>query len=347
MTTDNSLQKDYTAPPKRNDYLIFFVLAIPILIADQLSKFWVEGSLPVGIKIYVWEPYLAWSHVHNTGGTFGTFQGQTWIFALLALVVTGGLIAFNFYHPFRSRKLRIALGMVFGGALGNLIDRFRIGHVTDFIDIDVSSIVPAWVPHNIADWYIFNIADIFIIGAIIFMLCLIVFEGEEIEPSAEQLQRQAEANRSGSGPWLHYSRSAEIKSTAFIASALAIMTTMALWAGYFVFSSTFGTLDAQQLGNQSIGFVTPSSAIYLLGGMLIVGAIAFVAYQRLAIGKEKTPDQAFMLVDEGPQSAPLPQVPTLPAPVRSAETERKILLTGATIVALILLVWQSMKTSKR
>ncbi len=251
MTIEKQPLKDYTAPPERNDYLIFFALAIPILIADQISKLWVEANLTPNVKNYVWEPFLSWSHVHNTGGTFGMFPGQTWIFAALAFVVAGGLIVFNFRHPYRSPKLRFALGMVFGGAMGNLMDRVRIGHVTDFIDIDVTSVVPAWVPHNIANWYIFNIADIFIIGAIIFMFYLIFFDPEEIEP---QIEPQVEP-----------------------------------------------TAD------------------------LVKKPLALTASTTLV----KTATTPYVL-------APLP-------PAKSAEDQRKILLTGATIIALILLIWQTYK----
>lgn len=252
MTIEKLPQKEYTAPPQRNDYLIFFAVAIPILIVDQITKLWVEANLTPNVKNYVWEPFLSWSHVHNLGGTFGIMQGKTWIFAILAAVVASGLILFNFRHPYRSRKLRFALGMVFGGAMGNLIDRLRIGHVTDFIDIDVTSVVPAWVPRNIADWYIFNVADIFIIGAIIFMFYLILFDPQEIEPQVD------------------VEPSADPISTKLLTATVEQPTTS-------------------------------------------LSRNVTVAY-----------------------------VPALPA-AKSAETQRKVLLTGATIIALILLIWQSYK----
>ena len=120
------------------------------------------------VSVESWQPYLRWSHVANTGGVFGMFQGTTTIFAVLAGLVTLMIVWMNYSSKESTLLARGVYGLILGGALGNLLDRIRIGHVTDFIDIDLSSIIPI----GIADWYVFNVADMAIIGGIITLLIL-------------------------------------------------------------------------------------------------------------------------------------------------------------------------------
>ncbi len=159
---------------------IFFWIALPILIADQLTKAWVVANIALNqqfVPIPALYPYLKFTHVGNTGAIFGTLQNARLWLTILAIVVSIGLIVYNLTLPMASRKLRVALGLVFGGAIGNLLDRIRFGHVTDFVDMDFSSIIPL----RIADWYIWNIADLAIVCAIILMAYLTFFEPEQIE----------------------------------------------------------------------------------------------------------------------------------------------------------------------
>lgn len=170
-------------PASSKDRSILFKLAIPILIADQLSKWWVVENIPLNerfVPIPALYPYFKFTHVANTGAIFGTLSNARLWLTILAVIVTIGLLIYNFMLPMASRKLRVALGMVFGGAIGNLLDRIRFGHVTDFVDLDFSSIIPL----RIADWYIWNIADLAIISAIILMAYLTFFEPEQIERPA-------------------------------------------------------------------------------------------------------------------------------------------------------------------
>ena len=332
-------RNDYSAPPQRNDYLIFFALAIPILIIDQITKFWVEANLLANVRNYVWEPFLAWSHVHNTGGTFGLFPGSTWIFAILALFVAGGLVLYNFRHPFRSRKLRVALGMVFGGALGNLSDRFRIGHVTDFIDVDVTSVVPAWVPRNIADWYIFNVADIFIIGAIIFMFYLILFDAEEIEP------RSADGEPLPVPPWASLLKSADVREAGLIGAVLGAATFFIIVAAN---SAVVGSAIASGTLVNDVSGAQLGSITTILVVLAVLGLLAAAGY--LLFAKLTEAEPAPVLAVAKPVPLPpiqRPQPSTLPMSATSAESQRKVLLIGAAIVALVLLVWQSYKEEKR
>lgn len=163
-----------------NERLIFFIVAGVILFFDQLTKRWVETNIPLGST---YEPipsvgsFFRYIHVPNTGAAFGSFQGEnsSTIFAIIAIVVGTALVAYAWTLPAGQRLLRLTLGMQFGGAIGNLIDRFRLGHVTDFVAV--------W------KWYIFNIADLAVVSGVCILVYLMWQETKE-----EMAQKKAEGN---------------------------------------------------------------------------------------------------------------------------------------------------------
>jgi signal peptidase II len=115
-------------------------------------------------------------HIYNTGATFGLFAGGGDIFRYLAIVVSLGIIYYNHILPGDQRLLRLALGLQMGGALGNMIDRFRIGHVTDFIDI--------------GPWYIFNLADLAVVSGAIILGIIVWRESRELKAQQEENNHQ-------------------------------------------------------------------------------------------------------------------------------------------------------------
>ncbi len=126
----------------------FFLTALLVVAADQLSKMWI-GSYPEEQAIFK-AGFFRIIHTHNTGAAFGLFRDQSFILTIVAFV---GIVVILLYalliyrrFPFWDNLLgKSALGLVFGGTVGNLIDRLRFGYVTDFIDVGV------WPAFNIAD----------------------------------------------------------------------------------------------------------------------------------------------------------------------------------------------------
>ncbi len=118
-----------------------------IILLDQWTKSWVRSNIAFGES---WgpewlAPFARFVHWYNTGAAFGLFQGMGTVFIILAFVIS---IAILIYYPRVPRQdwtLRLAMSLQMAGALGNLIDRLTIGHVTDFIAIGS---FPVW---NIAD----------------------------------------------------------------------------------------------------------------------------------------------------------------------------------------------------
>lgn len=118
-----------------------------IILLDQWTKSWVRSNIAFGES---WgpewlAPFARFVHWYNTGAAFGLFQGMGTVFIILAFIIS---IAILIYYPRVPRQdwtLRLAMSLQMAGALGNLIDRLTIGHVTDFIAIGS---FPVW---NIAD----------------------------------------------------------------------------------------------------------------------------------------------------------------------------------------------------
>jgi signal peptidase II len=168
---------------------IFAFLGVTILIIDQLTKWRIEATMPLYTSlapIPSLYPYFQFTHVPNTGTLFGLFPDAKWIFTVLAAIVSIGLAVFNYRLPTQSLKLRLALGFLFGGALGNLTDRFRIGHVTDFMNVNLRPLLQPLIDIPILDWAIFNVADMAISTGIGFMLYIILFEPELIEEPGQK-----------------------------------------------------------------------------------------------------------------------------------------------------------------
>ena len=144
---------------------VFFLTALLVVTADQLSKIWIRFNLAVGQSLFE-VGFFRITRVHNTGAAFGLFQGQSFALTIIALIGVAAILAYTLIFsrrfPFPENRLsKPALGLVLGGTTGNLIDRLNpnVGGVTDFISIGI--------------WPTFNIADAAItVGVILFAYCL-------------------------------------------------------------------------------------------------------------------------------------------------------------------------------
>lgn len=142
----------------------FVGLAAAILAADQLTKAWLTSFLAPGESVRVVDDLLRLIHGQNAGGLFGLFQGQALPFALVSLVVVGLIVGYH-ARSGRNAYLTVTLGLLLGGALGNLLDRLRLGYVVDFVDAGIGSV----------RWYTFNVADAAISMAIVLLLAASLF----------------------------------------------------------------------------------------------------------------------------------------------------------------------------
>ncbi|MES1965506.1 signal peptidase II [Psychrobacter sp. AH5] len=152
----------------------WYLLSIAIIIIDQWSKWLAETKLTFLEPIPVIEPFLNWTLAYNYGAAFSFLADaggwQKWFFSGLALVIALFLIVYLIKAPRNAKLLSLGLAMVLGGAIGNLIDRVRLGKVVDFIHVHYADV-----------WHypIFNIADIAIcIGVAIIVIDMLFLEGK-------------------------------------------------------------------------------------------------------------------------------------------------------------------------
>lgn len=142
----------------------FFLTALLVVSADQLSKLWIKSNLTLGESLPE-TGFFRLTHVHNTGAAFGLFQDQSTILTVAAIIGIAVLLFLVLFMHSRSHFLNtmpgnLSLGLILGGTVGNLIDRLSSGYVTDFIDIGF--------------WPAFNLADsAVVVGAILLAYSLI------------------------------------------------------------------------------------------------------------------------------------------------------------------------------
>ena len=111
-----------------------------VLLLDQVSKWVVVRRMELGQSIEVLGNFFRLTYIHNPGAAFGIDIGSP-LLHTLASVVALGVLAWMFRQaPPDARLLRLALGMVLGGALGNIVDRVRLGEVVDFFDVGLGTL---------------------------------------------------------------------------------------------------------------------------------------------------------------------------------------------------------------
>lgn len=154
MTVPNR-ENDHALAPNGNKAMGYYLIAIVVLVLDQISKYYFELLFDEGDTLSVIDPVLNWTLAYNRGAAFSFLANQAgwqkWFFAILGLVVSGFIIAYLRKVPKSATILSLGLALVLGGAVGNVIDRIIHGHVIDFIHVHYA---------NVWHYPIFNIADI-------------------------------------------------------------------------------------------------------------------------------------------------------------------------------------------
>lgn len=138
----------------RGKYGRLILITGVIVIADQITKAIVLAKMALYQSIAVIPGFFSLTHIHNPGGAFGFLAGQdasvrAWIFVAASSVAIGLIFLFYRQIPKTHRFLSVALALIFGGAIGNLIDRLRFGKVVDFLDVYIGNM--HWPAFNVAD----------------------------------------------------------------------------------------------------------------------------------------------------------------------------------------------------
>jgi len=141
----------------RKKWPIFTLTIVLSIIVDQASKALARSNLDPQKSIDIIKDVLSLNLVKNTGAAFGLFQGQSTMLQLIAVALVVMILFYILFYRPTSFIIRVALGLIVAGSIGNLIDRALFKQVTDFIDLQV--------------WPVFNLADSsIVIGASFLML---------------------------------------------------------------------------------------------------------------------------------------------------------------------------------
>lgn len=148
----------------------FFVGIFIIAILDQAAKFFAAGLLQEAGSKPLIENVFHLTYVENTGAGWGMFSDHTWILTVVTFIIVVAAVAYMVVTRPKNRMLLTSITFLLGGAIGNLVDRIRLGYVIDFFDF------------TLIDFPVFNIADCFVtIGAIIFAVYIIFFSDKKEE----------------------------------------------------------------------------------------------------------------------------------------------------------------------
>ena len=143
--------------------MLYLLLAVLVVAGDQFFKSWIVNHISLGGQMPVWPNIFHLTYIKNTGAAFSMFTGMRWVLIIVSIACTILLI----FYLFRTKvgivgKLGIAV--VIGGAIGNMIDRIRLGYVVDMFEVEFMN------------YAVFNVADCFIVvGGILFCICYLVW----------------------------------------------------------------------------------------------------------------------------------------------------------------------------
>ncbi|MGC0364454.1 signal peptidase II [Rhodococcus sp. 27YEA15] len=164
---------------------LLVLIAVVVLVADILTKVWAVAAVKPGKPIEIIGDVVTFTMVRNPGAAFSMATSMTWILTLVAIGVVVGVIKIG--RTLRSPWWALGLGLVLGGALGNLTDRFfrspgfMRGHVVDFVSV-------GW-------WPVFNVADSAIVCGAVLLVVLTLFG---FEPNGERT-RDHKTTSTGAG----------------------------------------------------------------------------------------------------------------------------------------------------
>ena len=145
-------------------FLWYALFALGIVAVDQWTKVLVVQQIPLFAHVEAIPGLFHLTYVQNTGAAFSAFRGAQWLFALIFVVLTAAILYEYFKKPLPFTKAeRWMIAAIYGGGVGNMIDRVRFGYVVDMIEVDFMKFA------------VFNVADCFITCGCILLMAHLVF----------------------------------------------------------------------------------------------------------------------------------------------------------------------------
>ena len=148
--------------------LFMALFAAGIVAVDQFTKYLTVANIALGQDVTFIPGFLGLTYLQNTGAAFSSFEGQQWLFAVIFALFTIGII-----YEFKKNTMKFSnferwcIVAIYGGGLGNMIDRLRLGYVVDMIET------------TFIEFPVFNVADCFITCGGILLVCHLIFFNKE------------------------------------------------------------------------------------------------------------------------------------------------------------------------
>ena len=143
---------------------IYLILSIFFVSADQVVKMWTVNHFSLHEGMEFMNGIVSILYVRNTGAAWGMFEGKMFFFYLITAVAVGTLLYLMFKEKGKSKLLLTAYSLILAGAIGNFIDRIRLGYVVDMFKFEF------------IDFPIFNVADICLTIGVIFLFYYVIFK---------------------------------------------------------------------------------------------------------------------------------------------------------------------------
>jgi signal peptidase II len=158
---------------------LFLICAAVVVVLDQITKWMASSRLEPGEPVSLFGDFARLTLVHNTGAAFGLFPGSRGPFIVISVLAIGVVLYLFLRETHRNVLNRVLLGCILGGAIGNLIDRVRLGWVVDFIDMGVGQ----------TRWPVFNVADSAVTLGVVFLAWNLARAGRDAAPYPEDSPR--------------------------------------------------------------------------------------------------------------------------------------------------------------
>ena len=145
-------------------FFLYSLFVLAIVAADQITKYLVVANIPLYGDVSFLPGVLGLTYVQNTGAAFSAFQGMQWLFAVIFLLFTTAVLWEYFKKPMGfTRFERWCIAAIYGGGLGNMIDRVRQGYVVDMLETEFM------------EFPVFNLADCFITCGCLLLMAHLAF----------------------------------------------------------------------------------------------------------------------------------------------------------------------------
>lgn len=155
---------------KEKYMFVWALIAVGVIFLDQITKWLTVINLDLYESYPLIENVFHFTYIQNKGAAFGILQNNRWVFIVVSVVAIVGLSVLLWKNRQGSKLLCVAISMIVGGGIGNMIDRCLLGYVIDFLDF------------TLIDFAVFNVADSFVcIGVGLFVLELLLELKKEIK----------------------------------------------------------------------------------------------------------------------------------------------------------------------